>query len=143
MKNINTLQGCNIKSKRNIKVEREKVSSYLKAKFINEVITTYYKFEQTESFAFMKSVIEELVKLNEKELRIITFFTYDVNLDGFICEEDIYYFISKLPYNSKLLEDFNQIIEFLRKNKLRSNTTNLPEKLLKFRQKSLFNSITE
>jgi hypothetical protein len=119
------------------------VSSYLKAKFINEVITTYYKFEQTESFAFMKSIIEELVKLNEKELRIITFFTYDVNLDGFICEEDIYYFISKLPYNSKLLEDFNQIIEFLRKNKLRSNTTNLPEKLLKFRQKSLFNSITE
>lgn len=48
-----------------------------------------------------------------------------------------------MPHHAKILEDFNMIIEFLRKNKLRSNTTNLPDKLLKMRQKSLFASLTE
>jgi Ca2+-binding EF-hand superfamily protein len=51
-----------------------------------------------------------MIKIGEKELKLITFFTYDLNQDGFICEEDIYYFISKLPYKSKILEDFNLII---------------------------------
>jgi hypothetical protein len=43
--NINSLQGSQIKNKKNLKIDREKLSSYLKSLFINEVITTYYKFE--------------------------------------------------------------------------------------------------
>ena len=64
--------------------------------------------------------------MGEKEIRLVTFFTYDVNQDGFICEEDIYYFMTRLPQHAKILEDFNLIIEFLRNNKLRSTSTNLP-----------------
>lgn len=143
MNNVNLLQGTQIRNKRNIKIDRDKISSYLRGKFINEIITTYYKFESSESFSFLKSTIEELTKISQKELKLITFFTYDINQDGFICEEDIYYFLSKLPYNSRLIEDFNTVIEFLRKNKLRSVCANLPEKLLRFRQKSQFSTLTE
>jgi hypothetical protein len=81
--------------------------------------------------------------MGEKETRLLTFFTYDANQDGFICEEDIYYFIARLPQHAKILQDFNAIIEFLRNNKLRSTSTNLPEKLLKMRQKSLLTALEE
>lgn len=83
-------------------------------------------------------MIDNLIHLQDKEMKLITFFTYDINQDGFICEEDIYYYLARLPFHSKIVEDFNMIVEFLRKNKLRSNAPNLPERLLKLRQKSVY-----
>lgn len=44
LSNVNILQGSEIRNKRNIKVDRESIASYLRGKFINEIITTYYKF---------------------------------------------------------------------------------------------------
>lgn len=72
---------------------------------------------------------------------MIAFFTYDVNNDGFICEEDIYFFIEKLPFDAKIMQDFNLMIEFFRKNKVRSTETNLPKKLLERKQKTIANEI--
>lgn len=44
---MNTLQGGNVRHKKNLKVERDKLSAYLKGRFVNEALTTYYKFEPT------------------------------------------------------------------------------------------------
>jgi hypothetical protein len=41
---VNILQGSNIRHKKNVKVEREKVAAYLRGRFVSEAITTYYKF---------------------------------------------------------------------------------------------------
>lgn len=52
---------------------------------MNEIITTYYKFEATENFYFLKNILEELIHLKDKEHKMIAFFTYDINQDGYIC----------------------------------------------------------
>ena len=43
-------------------------------------------------------------------MKLLTFFTYDINQDGFICEEDIYYYLTRLPFHSKIVEDLNMIV---------------------------------
>ena len=81
-------------------------------------------------------------KLSDKEIKIITFFTFDLNQDGFICENDIYHFLENLPHNSKILDDINLIVSFLKCNQLQSSETNLPQFLLKTRQKTVFNALS-
>ena len=49
------------------------------------------------------------MKIRDKELMLITFLTYDVNNDGFICEEDIYFFISKSNFQPRIIQDLNNI----------------------------------
>lgn len=45
LENINSLQGGSVKNKKNLKIERDKLSAYLKGRFVNEALTTFYKFE--------------------------------------------------------------------------------------------------
>jgi hypothetical protein len=114
----------------------------LKRLFVNEVITEYYKFENSEPFAFIKATIEDLIKLSDKETKIISFFTFDFNQDGFICENDLYHFLEFLPHGSKIVDDLHLIVSFLKSNKLQSSETYLPQFLLKTRQKTVFNALS-
>ena len=130
-----------IRSKANMKIDRDRLSTFLKKSLINEVITSYYKCEQTETFKTMKNIVEDLHNLKRKQANLIAFFTYDFNGDNFICEEDLYHFLEKLPYNALLMEDINMIVEFMRKNKVRSTQTNLPKQLIMKKHKMVVNSI--
>lgn len=93
MKMMNRVQGSDTKAKHNTRVERDKFSQYLKNYFINEVITTYYKCDQHISFSCLKQIVTDLLRLPKKESLLLTFFTYDLNNDGYICEEDIFAFL--------------------------------------------------
>ena len=72
---------------------------------------------------------------------MIAFFTYDFNGDNFICEEDLYHFLEKLPFNTKIMKDVNLIVDFLRKNKVRSEDINLPKKIIFNKNKTVVNSL--
>jgi hypothetical protein len=86
-------------------------------------------------------MVADLTSLSRREANILAFFTYDLNGDGFICEEDLYFFMEHLPLTAKIMQDITIIIEFLRKNKVRSSSTNLPKQILHKKQKTVVNSL--
>ena len=55
-----------IQSKENMKVDKEKLSNYLKTQFMNEMLTTYYKLNGTVSFKAAKFIVEDLMGMDRK-----------------------------------------------------------------------------